>query len=255
MLSVERFEAILNKLETSYTVKVSELSRLLGVTEKTIRLDLETLEKRGLLKRVHGGAMIASEGEGKILPIKERQSSQMDIKTAISKEAVKLIQPNDTILMDGGSTTSEISKLLGNFPVTVITNDIKIAHILHDKEKIQLVVLGGSRIYNSSSLIGEQTDEMLKKIHVDRLFFGTTGFSPEHGLTVLNSLHADWKRKIIKCADQVVLAADSTKFGKAALVQFASLSVVDELITDPRLNQQDKQMIESIGVKVKLAQY
>jgi DeoR family transcriptional regulator, fructose operon transcriptional repressor len=251
VLSVERYEAILNKLETNKTVKVSQLSKLLGVTEKTVRVDLETLEKRGLLKRIHGGAVLVV-AEGRILPIKERQSSQTDFKAAISKEAMKLIKPNETILMDGGSTTSAISELLGDFPVTVITNDIKIANILHDKENVQLVVLGGTRIHNSSSLIGDQATEALKRLRVNRLFFGTTGFSIENGLTVLNSLHADWKRKIINCADHVTLVADSTKFEKVALVQFASMTDVNELITDNKLADSAKESLENIGVKVRV---
>ncbi|WP_407270868.1 DeoR/GlpR family DNA-binding transcription regulator [Radiobacillus sp. PE A8.2] len=252
MLSVERYEAILNKLETNKTVKVSELSKLLGVTEKTIRIDLESLEKKGLLMRIHGGAMLENT-EGRIVPIKERQSSQTDSKASISKEAASLIKPHETILMDGGSTTSAIAELLGDFPVTVITNDIKIANILHEKENVQLVVLGGTKIHNSSSLIGDQAAQALSKLRVNRLFFGTTGFSIDHGLTVLNSLHADWKRKIINCADHVTLVADSTKFEKVALIQFATMTDVDELITDNNLVDVAREKLENIGVNVKIA--
>ncbi len=252
MFSIERYETILNKLETDKAVKVSQLSQLLGVTEKTIRIDLEALEKKGLLKRIHGGAVLENK-EGKILPVRERQSSHTEIKDAIAKEAVRLIEPHETILMDGGSTTSAISERLGNFPVTVITNDIKIAHILHDKENVQLVVLGGTRIHHSSSLLGDQVTEALKRLRVNRLFFGTTGFSIEHGLTVLNSMHVDWKRKILDCADHVTLVADSTKFEKVALVQFAEITDVNELITDDQLAHSAIKEIENKGVNVRVA--
>ncbi|UOQ93343.1 DeoR/GlpR family DNA-binding transcription regulator [Halobacillus shinanisalinarum] len=252
MLSIERYEIILNKLETDKAVKVSQLSQLLGVTEKTVRIDLEALEEKGLLKRIHGGAVLENK-EGEILPVSERQSSKTEIKDNIAREAVRMIEPHETILMDGGSTTSAISERLGDFPVTVITNDIKIAYILNDKENVQLVVLGGTRIPHSSSLLGDQATEALKRLRVNRLFFGTTGFSIEHGLTVLNSLHADWKRKIIDCADHITLVADSTKFEKIALVQFAEITNVSELITDDQLDHSSIKEIENKGVNVRVA--
>ncbi|MGM7723274.1 DeoR/GlpR family DNA-binding transcription regulator [Metabacillus sp. Hm71] len=253
MLSVERHERIIEQLDKSKIVKVSELSKLLEVTEKTVRGDLELLEQRGLLKRIHGGAVIVEE-EGRMLPIAERQSRHSEVKLAIAKEAVKLIKPNETILMDGGSTTLAIAELLGEFPITVITNDLKIANILLDKNNVQLIVLGGTRINYSSSLIGAQATEMLDRIRVNRLFFGTTGVSLEHGLTVINSIHADWKRQIIKCADHVTLVADSTKFEKVALIQFASLEEVNEIVTDSRLDHSVKEMLETQNITLQIAE-
>jgi DeoR/GlpR family transcriptional regulator of sugar metabolism len=253
MLSVERHERILDQLDKSKIVKVSELSKLLEVTEKTIRGDLELLEQRGLLKRIHGGAVIVEE-EGRMLPIAERQSKHSEVKLAIAKEAVKLIKPNETILMDGGSTTIAIAELLGEFPITVITNDLKIANILLGKNNVQLMVLGGTRIDNSSSLMGAQATEMLQRIRVNRLFFGTTGVSIEHGLTVINSIHADWKKQIINCADHVTLLADSTKFDKVALIRFASLEEVNEIITDSRLDENIKVNLENKEIVLHLAE-
>ncbi|MDQ0229256.1 DeoR/GlpR family DNA-binding transcription regulator [Metabacillus malikii] len=252
MLSVERHEKILEQLDKNKIVKVSELSKQLQVTEKTIRGDLELLEQRALLKRIHGGAVIA-DGEGRMLPIAERQSGHSEIKHAIAKEAVKLIKPNETILMDGGSTTSAIAELLGDFPITVITNDLKIAGILLKKTTVQLMVLGGTRIDNSSSLMGAQATEMLQRIRVNRLFFGTTGISTEHGLTVFNSIHADWKRQILNCADHVTLLADSTKFEKVALINFAQIDEVDEIVTDSRLPLNVMNTLEDKQVTVHLA--
>lgn len=252
MLSVERHERIIDQLDKSKIIKVSELSKFLEVTEKTIRGDLELLEQRGLLKRIHGGAVIA-DGEGRMLPIDERQSGYSEVKIAIAKESVKLIKPNDTILMDGGSTTIAIAELLGEFPITVITNDLKIANVLLAKNNVQLMVLGGTRIDKSSSLMGAQASEMLNRIRVNRLFIGTTGVSSEHGLTVINSMHADWKKQVINCADNVTLLADSTKFGKVALVQFAMLSEVNEIVTDSNLNDTVKSQMEEKGIVLHLA--
>lgn len=252
MLSVERYERILEQLDKNKVIKVSELSQILGVTEKTIRVDLETLEQRGILKRVHGGAVLAEE-ESRIFPINERQSMHSDVKAAIAMEALKLIEPGETILMDGGSTTQALARLLGEFPVTVITNDIRIATELLTKEKVQLMVLGGTRIGTSSSLIGSEATELLKRIRVKRVFFGTTGVSVNHGLTVLHSLHADWKRQVIQTAERVTLLVDSTKFEKIALIQFASIDEIDDIITDDKLPQQILTELEQRDVNLTIA--
>ncbi|MDQ0255940.1 DeoR/GlpR family transcriptional regulator of sugar metabolism [Evansella vedderi] len=253
MLSVERYEAILEELDKMKIVKVSELSKYLGVTEKTIRVDLETLEKRGLLSRIHGGAVLPEQGS-RIFPIDERQSMRGEEKLQIAREAFKLIEPGETILLDGGSTIRALASFLGEFPVTVITNDLKIASELLNKEKVQLMVLGGSRIGTSSSLYGAEASEMLKRIRVNRLFFGTTGVSLEHGLTVLNSIHADWKRQIINCADHVSLLADSSKFEKVALIQFATIHEVDEIITDKNIPEDIKVKLEELDKSIILSQ-
>jgi DeoR/GlpR family transcriptional regulator of sugar metabolism len=204
------------------------------------------------LKRIHGGAVLA-EGEGKMLPIAERQSGHSEVKVAIAREAVKLIKPNETILIDGGSTTIAVAELLGEYPITVITNDIMIANVLLNKSNIQLMVLGGTKIDKSSSLMGAQATEMLSRMRVNRLFFGTTGVSIDHGLTVFNSIHADWKRQIIACADHITLLADSTKFDKVALIQFALLEVVDEIVTDSKLDESVKTKLESKNILLHLA--
>lgn len=252
MLALERHERILDQLDKNKIIKVSELSILLGVTEKTIRGDLELLEKRRLLNRIHGGAVLA-EDAGKMLPIAERQSGHSDVKHAIAREAVKLIKPHETILMDGGSTTIAIAELLGDFPVTVITNDLKIANVLLNKNNVQLMVLGGTTIDKSSSLMGAQATDMLSRMRVNRLFFGTTGVSVDYGLTVFNSIHADWKKQIISCADHITLLADSTKFEKVALVQFATINEVNEIVTDSNLHHHVQEKFTKRNILLHLA--
>ncbi|SDL82461.1 DeoR/GlpR family DNA-binding transcription regulator [Sediminibacillus halophilus] len=252
MLSIERYQRILAELEKQKVIKVSALSKQLKVTEKTIRIDLETLESRGLLTRIHGGAMLV-ESEERLLPIEERQSGQNEVKQAIAKRAEQLIVPGETILMDGGSTTVEIAKLLGDKEVTVITNDLNIAHVLQAKPKVQLLVPGGERIANSSSLFGTQATQFLQKLHVNRVFFGATGVSVEQGLSVFTSLHADWKKQIVECAEVVTLVADSSKFGKIALIQFANMDQVDIIVTDDRLDKIYKRQLKERNIQVLLA--
>ncbi|BDG36116.1 DeoR/GlpR family DNA-binding transcription regulator [Saccharococcus caldoxylosilyticus] len=252
MLSVERYEKILEELNKRGVVKVAELSKKFSVTEKTVRGDLEYLEKRGYLKRVHGGAILP-EGDIDLFPIHKRQQGHSEEKMAIARAALATIQPSETILMDGGSTTLALARLLGDFPVTVITNDVRIAYSLIEKDKVHLLVLGGMRVGSSSSLISSEALEKLKSIHVDRLFLGTTAVDVKSGLSVFSSLHADWKKRCIQCADRVTLLADSTKFGKVALLQFASIEDVDEIITDGKIDQAVLEQLEHLNLRVILA--
>lgn len=249
MLSIERHEKILSELDKKATVKVTYLSKLLGVTEKTIRIDLETLENQGHVKRIHGGATLPKDGD-QLLPIHKRQMEHGDVKHAIALEALKQVEPNDTILIDGGSTTGAFAELLGELPVTVITNDIKIAYKLLPKEKVQLMMAGGTRIGTSGALFGSEASRMLKTIRVNKIFFGTTGISIENGLTVFNGIHADWKKEALHCANQVFLLADSSKFQKDALIQFASLEDIHTLITDSALSSLLAENITARGVQL-----
>ena len=236
MLSLERHEKLLAYLDKHKALKVSVVSDLLKVTEKTIRLDLEELEKRHLLQRVHGGAVIRQD-QKRLFPEKERQSSHQNKKAEIAKAALKTIEPNEVILLDGGSTTYALAELLGEFPLAVITNDIEIAHVLYAKENIQLTMLGGSQLGATTSLFGNQTIEALSHLYVSRLFLGTTGVSIDLGLTVLNSFHYDWKSTVIKRAKNVTLLADSTKFEQTGLMTFATLDQLDLIITDSDLDE------------------
>ncbi|TSB45414.1 DeoR/GlpR family DNA-binding transcription regulator [Alkalicoccobacillus porphyridii] len=252
MLSLERHEQLLGYLNEHKALKVSVVSELLKVTEKTIRLDLEELEKRSLLQRVHGGAVLRSD-DNSLFPEKKRQSRHQDKKKLIAQKALATIQPQEVILLDGGSTTYALAELLGEFPVTVITNDIEIAHNLYAKEKVQLMMLGGSQLGATTSLFGKQTLEALSQIYVSRLFLGATGISIEHGLTVLNSFHYDWKSSVIGRAKHVCLLADSTKFEQVGLMKFAGIEDIDELITDSELDQRIQHQLAQTTISITIA--
>lgn len=252
MLPLERHEKLLAYLNKHKALKVSVVSELLKVTEKTIRLDLEELEKRNLLQRVHGGAVLRKDTR-RLFPEKERQSSHQNKKSDIALEALKMITPNEVILLDGGSTTYALAELLGEFPVTVITNDIEIAHNLYAKENVQLTMLGGSQLGATTSLFGKQTIEALSHLYVNRLFLGTAGVSITQGLSVLNSFHYDWKSTVIKRAKYVTLLADSTKFEQVGLMKFAELNELDEVITDSELDQSIYKQFSSLNCRIILA--
>ncbi|WP_413376289.1 DeoR/GlpR family DNA-binding transcription regulator [Alkalihalobacillus sp. 1P02AB] len=249
MLSQKRHEMLLAYLNEHKAVKVSEASELLGVTEKTIRLDLEMLEHKKLLRRVHGGAVL-EETKTSLFPVEGRKLSHMDKKQEIAEKALSHIEKNEVILLDGGSTALALARLLGDFPVSVLTNDIQVAHELYPKENVQLVMLGGVRLENSPVIYSQQTTDMLESMFVQKLFLGATGVSLEHGLTVLKSYHTEWKKQAIRSSNETILLADSTKFGQVGLMRFAQIEEVDMVITDSSLELSFKEAFKEKNIKV-----
>lgn len=236
MLSAKRHEIILEMLDRDSIVKVSDLSIELNVTEKTIRMDLMALEEKGLLKRVHGGAIpVGSSAD--LFPIAERQEKYISEKKKIALKAVESIKDGDTIFLDGGSTMMEIARLLDQRKVTVITNDLRIGTILAELNKPEFIMLGGMPIGSTTSLYGPLAKDALTNMHVKHLFLGTTGLSLEHGLTVFHTLHAEYKREIMKISERITLCCDSTKVCKMALFKFADIKDVNTIIIDKAPDQ------------------
>lgn len=250
MFTLERHEKLLAYLAKHKSIRVSQASEWLGVTEKTIRLDLERLEERKLLKRVHGGAVLM-ETDTSLFPIQEREQRNEKEKHDIAEKAKSLICENDVILLDGGSTTLALAERLGDKPMTVITNDIRIANALYEKEAIQLILLGGTRLGTSSALYSQQTTAMLKSLYVQKVFLGATGVSLDHGLSILNSFHYEWKRAAINCGRKTILLSDSSKFGQVGLMRFADITEIDELVSDDLLDSETRNVLEEeYGINV-----
>ncbi|GAF13481.1 transcriptional regulator of sugar metabolism [Bacillus sp. JCM 19045] len=249
MLSLERHEQLLAYLAEHRSIRVAEASKQLNVTEKTIRLDLEFLEEKNLIKRVHGGAVLA-ESETSLFPIKKRQESHGMKKQEIAEKAKASLVDHDVILIDGGSTSVAFASILGDQPLTVITNDILVASVLYDKEHIQLLMLGGARLGTTSALYSTETTSMLDSLYVKKAFIGATGVSLKNGLSVLNHQHIDWKKKIMAVGEQVTLLADSTKFGQTGLMKFADISELHSIISDSSLDLVTKKEIEALGINV-----
>ncbi|KZZ83095.1 DeoR/GlpR family DNA-binding transcription regulator [Bacillus sp. SJS] len=245
---VERHEKIIQTLEKEKMVKVTELSISLNVTEKTVRQDLIVLENKGLLKRIYGGAILP-ESTG-MLPVEKRQASFLYEKKLAAKAAAERIEEEDTIFLDGGSTMLELAKLLIHRKITVLTNDIKIAHTLLGAEKVQLIMPGGGRIPGSASLFGPIAEEAMQKLRVKKLFLGTTAADLSNGLTVFSHAQAEYKKRIIRLADHVALVTDHTKFGQTALIQYADFDILDEVITNNELPEAWKKELGRMGIPV-----
>jgi DeoR family fructose operon transcriptional repressor len=250
MLAVKRHEKIIELLEREQSVKVADLSALLGVTEKTIREDLEKLEDKGLLKRIHGGAVaVNSENEASFFSLHAPSTRAVNEKQQIAKQALKHIDPNDIIVLDTGSTTLEIAKLLGAFPVTVITNDLLIICELTSKELVRLVVPGGFEHKNTLHASPEAL-EFVKTLNIQKSFVSSTGVHLDYGLTIFRSELIEQKKAWILAAKENFCVADHSKFDKTALITFAPLDDIHCIITDRGLPKAVERKYKEQHIKV-----
>lgn len=250
MLTVKRWEEIIRILERNGSIDVNSLSEQLGVTTKTIRQDLAELEARGLLERVHGGAVFKSNGSG-VFPIRERKQHNLREKERIAGAALKYIENGDTIILDGGSTTLQLAKKLADRRLVVITNDLIIAGELLHHESVTLYLSGGKlRREGVYTLLGREAERTISCYNVNKLFLATSALDFNQGLTVLSEEEAEIKKAMLHAAKEVICLVDYSKFHKAALVSFAQLEVVNHLITDSRISDTDLEYLTGQGIKV-----
>jgi DeoR/GlpR family transcriptional regulator of sugar metabolism len=249
MLSEVRLAKLIELLNEKGSVKVSELCEMFRVTEKTIRKDLENLEQRGILKRVHGGAVLI-ENATSMLPIFKRRVRQQQEKTEIAAEASSLIEDGHIILLDAGSTTLEVAKLIQNRSLTAVTNDTQISSILAECGNIDLFVLGGYRRKGTYTIVGQSAINMLNELNIDIAFLGCTGIDLDRGLSIFHREEAELKKRMIRAAKRTVLLADHTKFERTALITFAKLEDIDVLVTDSRTSESVLEKIIGKGVQV-----
>lgn len=250
MLSIKRLEEISKILEREGSVDVNSLCEQFKVTGKTIRQDLNKLEKMGILERRHGGAVLKQNGS-RVFPIKQRKQKNLEEKKKIAKAAFKYIEERDIIILDGGSTNFELAKILGDKQIIVITNDLMIAGELHDKENVTLYLTGGKlRREGVFTFLGRDAEKMVQKYNANKLFLGTSALDFEQGLMVFSAEEADIKRAMINSAKEVICLADYSKFHQLAFTSFASLDDLDILITDNRITEADQKSL--IRKKIKL---
>ncbi|UJF34988.1 DeoR/GlpR family DNA-binding transcription regulator [Paenibacillus hexagrammi] len=248
MNPLRRYEIIMEALLAQQEVTVNELSEQLEVTGKTIREDLAKLEEKGLLVRIHGGAMLAQSDQHGILSSKEPIIKHADEKVEIAELALKHIQPRDIIALDGGSTTLEIARRLENQPLTVVTNDVYIISELVRKDEIRLVVPGGTRIRNM--LAGPEASEYVSKLNIQKSFISATGVHLQYGFTIYTSELVEYKRALINSSHTVYGVVDHYKFGQCALRTFAELSEISMIITDRQLPSETAEQFRDKGIQL-----
>ncbi len=225
----------------------------LGASAASIRRDLRRLQQAGLLTRTHGGAMsnVAAAFEPSLAEKEDRFQPE---KAAIARVAAGLIEDGDTVLLDSGSTTFEIARLLRQRrEVTVVTNAINIARELASAD-VEVILTGGSLRGKTLSLVGPIAGATLEVLHVDKLFLATNGVDVKKGLTTPNLAEAQAKKAMVDSAREVILVADHSKFGRVAFGQFCPLNRLDRVITDRAPGAEFLTALGECGVELLLAE-
>ncbi|HVW15270.1 MAG TPA: DeoR/GlpR family DNA-binding transcription regulator [Mucilaginibacter sp.] len=253
MLPTYRRDKILELIQEDGSAKVLDLAKLFKVTEVTIRQDLEKLEKDGLVIREHGGAYLKNIKD-QVQTFSLTHQDNMDKKELIANKCLEFIESGDTIILDSGSTTTELAKKLkGMKNLTVITNALNIALMLGAEPGIEVIVTGGEFKPPTLSLTGQKAADFFKGLNVQKLFLATAGISLKSGLTYPSISDLVVKRAMIEAADQRYLVADSTKMGKTALASLGALSLIDYIITDPGIEEKYKQVFYDNEIELIIA--
>ena len=248
MLSVERQQTILDLLEKNDHIQVAELIGLFNVSDMTIRRDLAVLERKGVLRRVHGGA-VSNRGRSYEPSFMSRSMTRIEEKERIGMAAASLIRSGDSIMLDVGTTTLEIARHLKDcHNLTIITPCIQIAATLVEHPGIRLVLTGGIMRPSELSLVGHLAERTIRDFYVDKLFLGAAGVDFEAGFTEFNLEDTLVKQAMLRSAKDITVVVDSSKFGRVAFTAIAPLQVANRIITDNGLSQQMVSRIHDLGL-------
>ena len=250
MLAQQRQAAILDLVRRHGGVRVSQLVRQFGVSDMTIRRDLESLADRGLVDKVHGGATVAGPGSTEEPGFDAKSVRQRNEKAAIVERAAKLIEPHTAVALSAGTTTAALAAHLVDVPgLTIVTNSIPVADTLyHAGRPDQTVVLTGGIRTPSDALAGPVAEAAISSLNVDVLFLGVHGMSPRTGFTTPNLMEAGTNRLMVSAARRLVVLADHTKWEMVGIATITPLDEADILITDVGLAAEARvQLAERVG--------
>ena len=248
-LAPKRLERLREILRIDHVVSVEELSRRLEVSAATVRRDLAQLESLGEVRRVHGGG-VGTESRLEEPLFDDKTSIAAREKQRIAQAALKFIQPNDTIFLDGGSTVLELARLIRDRSnLTVVTNSLRAAIELAAQGP-RVILIGGEFRRLSQTLVGPLTRLTLDEVHVDKAFMGTIGLTLEEGLTTTDPSEAYTKELVMQHARQVFLLADHSKVGKVSFACAGQLGRVQVLITDKQVDRKFSSRLRKDGVEV-----
>jgi DeoR family fructose operon transcriptional repressor len=255
MYAEERQQAIARLVTQRGRLSVNQLAREYDVTTETVRRDLSTLERLGLVRRVHGGVVPPSSLSLIESGIRERDQVNTETKERIARVALEqLPSEGGTVLLDAGSTTVRLAMLFPpDLKLTVITHAVPIAARLAGLRHIDLHLLPGRVRRTTQAAVGAETVEALSHLRVDVSFVGTNGITPGHGLTTPDPDEAAVKRGLVESGRRVVVLADGSKFGIETAVRFASAAEVDVLVTDAEASVTERRALAKAGVEVVVA--
>lgn len=251
MLVEERRQKVLELVSERGFVSLGELAKTLNASESTIRRDLDYWNQHGLIKRTHGGARFRDDPQN--LPaLEERAAREPEEKRLIARAAAARIQDGDSVLLDGGTTTLEVARLLVDRPLQIVTNSLPIANLFASSRETDLVMLGGYVYPRTGVALGPLTVRMMEDVHVHQTIMSTGGITAK-GLFNSNLLLVETERQMMRCADEVVVVADHTKFGRQALAHLCELAAIDTLIVDPGITPDQRRLLDGADVRLLVA--
>jgi DeoR/GlpR family transcriptional regulator of sugar metabolism len=251
VLVEERRQRVLDLVSERGFISLDDLKQVIGTSESTLRRDLDYWHQHGALRRTHGGAIYVGDATG--LPaLEERSAKQLEEKRLIAQAAAARIREGDTVLLDGGTTTLEVARLLVGRSLQIVTNSLPIANLFASSRETDLVILGGYVYPKTGVALGPLTSHMMEDIHVQQTLLSVGGITPK-GLFNSNLLLVETERQMLRCAEEVVVVADHTKVGRQALAFLCDFGAIDTLIVDSRLTAEQREIVEQSGARLILA--
>jgi DeoR family transcriptional regulator of aga operon len=252
MLTQERQKRIYDVVRARRSALVTELSEHLGISLSTVRRDLSEMEERGLLRRVHGGAVLMEEENEP--PALLRADQNATAKQRIAEAAAKLVHDGETIILTAGSTVDAIvPHLVERRDLTVITNVINIAYRLAAYPHISVIVLGGWLRHSEFSLLGHLTHQALQDLHAHKIFHSTFGFDLNYGLMGMYVQEVETDRVLINAAAQLIVVADKSKFTHVGQVRIVPTARIHTFVTEFDTPEEHLAVLREQGVKLVLA--
>ncbi len=249
MLVDQRRQQILEITEKSGFVALSELVQQVGASESTLRRDLDYLDGIGQIRRTRGGAAYVGDS---ITPFEVRGTRAKEQKQHIAAVAAALVEPGETVLLDGGTTTLEVAKHLVGKPLQVVTNSMPIVNVLMSSPQTELIVIGGFLYPKTGVNLGPIAVAALKSIHARRVFVSAGGVTGA-GLFNSNALLVETERQMIESAEELIVVSDSSKLGHSALAHLCPLDVVDRLVVDEGISDEWRQIVDRAGIELIVA--
>ena len=242
MIVEERRQKVIDLVSERGFIGLSDLAKELQASESTIRRDLDYLDQQGFVKRTHGGAVYQADIAA--LPaLEERSQRELEEKRQIAQAAAARINDGDAILLDGGTTTLEVARLLVDRPLQIVTNSLPIANLFAASRETDLVILGGYVYPKTGVALGPSTVRMMDDVHVQQTILSVGGITAK-GLFNSNLLLVETERAMMRCADEVVVVADHTKIGRQALAFLCELREIDTLIVDAKISDEQRKLID-----------
>lgn len=245
MLALERQREILAVLAEKGGVRVTELAQRFDVTEETIRRDLDKLESDGKLVRSHGGAVIQGEAE---TPYWQREFVNAQQKDAIAREAAKILEEGDTLILDASSTSWFLARRLPDFPLTVITNSLQVMLVLGERAHCKVISPGGTLVHASLSFVGSEAQLALRRYHARRLFMSCRAFDLQRGACDISEEQAMVRRVMMEISDECNLLMDSSKLGLRSLSVIAPPTAFTRIITDDKADPEFCHSMQQLGL-------